>query len=1222
MRLSIVFLLLGLAFAAPSAWGQAATGKVFGTVTDQQGASVPNAKVTVTNEATQVSSGATTSSEGYFEVLDLHIGNYAVTVEHDGFTKYLTTGNKLLINQSLKFEITLKIGAPTQTVTVESQGTQVETQNPTIGQSVTSRTIVDMPLNGRNVLDLSLLQPGVTATNPDNAGAGSVNIAGGRSDSVTYLLDGGMNNEIVGNSVVLNPNPDTVAEFRILSSNYTAEYGRNGGGIISVVTKSGTNDFHGSAFDYARNTAFDANSYFNKIESLPVNDLKRHQFGGTIGGPIAIPHVVRGKDRLFFFFGYQGQRQTSATVESQVPTYTPAELEGNFSQAVASGSQVALVSGGTFTCNPTPPATTCPDPNVAAFLQANPYFQGNAVQASQAIIDPTKFNSVSANYIKLGVIPTAQSGFISAAQPGTNNTNELTGKVDLIVTQNDKIAVTIGGSRNPTLTPYVHADVPGFPEIGSNNNYFANIAYTRTFTPNFLNELRFTAQRNNLSQDTPGVKLPPPSQLGFGITPDKVLGPPSLDFDVGLSLGLSVQGPTDFASNVYALTDAVTWVKGRNTWKFGAGVTAYQNDTLFDYYGNGDFFFNAGGGVGSGNSFADFLLGIPTFLEEGPNAPNNIRTKAAYVFGQDEWRVKSNLTLTLGLRYEYNSPKLDTAGRTFSVIPGFQSTRFPNAPVGLAFPGDPGAPRGLNYPDKDNFGPRFGFAWDPWNNGKTSVRGGVGIFYDILKGEDNLQFNGAPPFFSEAFANEGAPYPTVSQSNSATCCPVPYFSDPWLTAQGQINPFPSKPVTSSVDFVQSGFLPWNSSGAIYLVDPHLHTPYTYQYNLDLQHEVVKNLMAEVNYVGSSSKGLTGLVDVNPMVLGTSNRVLNLMPQTNSEIVNFCAGSDPGECPYEASPEFQNIGFASYNSLEASLTRQVASSKFLGTTYFTFAYTYSHNVDNSSGFQNRTSNVPAYNINQFRASSDFDVRHRISFSGGWDLPFDRAWSSGPKLLTKGWSLYPIFSWQTGFPLSINSNYQDASYSPDDPGPSADGDPQLVQALFASGTTRLQIVNPKTSSLNSSACTLSTACRFYFDPSTLSGFSAGGSGFTLQYCDVAGPGCLNPVPCNQQVITNELPSSDCAVANPSLRTYGLPRNFFFGPGRTNLDLALAKALEFTENFKLILRLEAFNVFNHAQFANPNVSLASPTFGQITNTADNGVTNAPGGPRILQIAARLTF
>jgi outer membrane receptor protein involved in Fe transport len=676
LGLCLVAALSAYALAAtPPAWGQAATGRVFGTVADQQQASVPAATVTVTNEATQVSSRTVTNSEGYFEVLDLPIGSYTVTVEHEGFAKYITNSNKLLINQSLKFDIALKVGASTQIVTVEAQATQVETQSPTVGGSVTSRPIVDLPLNGRNVLDLALLQPGVTATNPDNGGAGEYDIAGGRSDSVTFLLDGGLNNEILGNGVVLNPNPDTIQEFRILESNYTAEYGRNGGGIISVVTKSGTNSFHGTAFDYARNTMFDANSYFNKLEGLPVNDLNRHQFGGTIGGPISIPHLFSGKDRLFFF-GYQGQRRTQSSVESDTPTFTAAKLGGNFSQAVNGG----------------------PDPNVAAFLAANPYFQPNPTLQAEAIIDPTKINAVSAAYIKAGFIPTSPSGFLSTAAKATNNANELTGKVDALLTQKDRLSVTLGGSRNPTFTPFVHSDVPGFPELGTGNNYFGNVAYTRTFSSNLLNELRFTAQRNYATQDFATAKYPSPTELGFGITPDLPIGPPDLDFDTGLTLGLRVQGPTYFASNVYAISDTLSWVKGRSTWKFGAGFTAYQNNTLFDYYGNSDFSFSSGAGVGSGNSYADFFLGIPSFLFEGPNAPNNIRTKGTYGFGQDEWRVRPNLTLTLGLRYEYNTPKLDTEGRTFDVIPGFQSTRFPNAPVGLAFPGGPGSSARPEFP--------------------------------------------------------------------------------------------------------------------------------------------------------------------------------------------------------------------------------------------------------------------------------------------------------------------------------------------------------------------------------------------------------------------------------------------------------------------------------------------------------------------------------------------
>ena len=935
-----------------------------------------NVKVTVTNVATNVESKTTTDGTGSYRVLNLPIGTYTVTAEHPGFAKLVTGGRTLHVNQQEKMDLRLEVGALNQVVEVSGVGTNVETVNPTVGESVTSRPIVNMPLNGRNVLNLALLQPGVTEDNPDDTGAGTYSIGGGRADSVTFLLDGGVNNDLLGNGVVLNPNPDAVEEVHILTSNYTAEYGRNGAGIVSVVIKSGTDQVHGSAFDFARNTVFDANSYFNKQEGLPRNDLKRQQFGGTVGGPIL-------KDRLFFFAAYQGQRQTQADVESQITTFTPAELNGDFSQAVSGG----------------------PDPNVAAFLQANPYFQSNPALAAQAIIDPTKIDPAATNYIATGLIPTSATGTFSSAGDSKFDTNELTGKVDFAITSKDKLSFTIGGYRSPQTQPFGRDNyeyssvVPGFASLNQINNYFANIAYTRTFSANLLNEFRITAQRHNTLEDQPIGSLPSASALGFGITSDLNTGPPLMDFDNGLSFGADQSGPAHEAGTTYAYTDTVTWIKGVNTWKFGAGFSAYQNNTLYDYYGDGNYTFigpYVDGGIGSGNSLADFLLGIPNNFYEGPNGINNIRSKATYVFGQDEWRARKNLILTLGLRYEYSTPKTDTEGRTFSIIPGDQSTRFPNAPLGLVFPGDAGAPSGVNFPDKTNFAPRVGFAWDPANNGKTSIRGGFGIFYDVLKGEDNLQFNGAAPFYSEQFAA----YPCLQTllSDGITCSPgpgyssaAPYYSDPWGPA-GESNPFPSVPPTAATAFANGQDLPFGTASGVYFVDPHLHTPYTYQYNLSVQRELSGTITAEVNYVGSSSKGLTSLQDVNPMVLGTGNRVLN--SNQSADLNSLCAGAGgPSTCPFSDALEFRNIVFANYNSLEASLTKRVGNSP-IGTTYFTLGYTYGHSIDNASGFRNRDSQVPAYVPEEFRSSSDFDVRDRITFSGGWDLPFDRMWGTGP------------------------------------------------------------------------------------------------------------------------------------------------------------------------------------------------------------------------------------
>src|SRR5580692_1874619 len=328
MKLRVLLLSLVVIVAPALSSAQDATGRIFGTVYDQQGAVISGAQIIVTNTATRNARTATTDKQGYFQVLALPIGNYKVTTEHAGFRMVTSNEQKLLINQALRIDFKMEVGTENQTIEVGAEAAPVETVNPTLGQSITGRTLTNMPLNGRDVLDLALLQPGVTESNDDNTGAGNYSIAGGRTDSVTFLLDGGNNNDLLDNSNVLDPNPDAIAEFRILTSDYTAEYGRNGGGVISIVTKSGTNHIHGSGFEFIRNRVFDANDYFSNQQDLPRLDLKRNQFGATLGGPII-------KDKAFFFLAYQGQRQVQAYPLIDSPVYTPQELTGNFSQAIA-----------------------------------------------------------------------------------------------------------------------------------------------------------------------------------------------------------------------------------------------------------------------------------------------------------------------------------------------------------------------------------------------------------------------------------------------------------------------------------------------------------------------------------------------------------------------------------------------------------------------------------------------------------------------------------------------------------------------------------------------------------------------------------------------------------------------------------------------------------------------------------------------------------------------
>ena len=1214
-----------MALAAREARAQDATGRVIGTVADPQGAAVPDAKVIVTNTSTQISNTTTTRQDGTFEVLHLPIGLYQVAVEHAGFNKVVTQPNRLEINQSLRFDVVLTLGAVSQTVTVESQTTRVETENPTVGGTITGDAIEQAPLNGRNVLSLALLLPGVTESNPDNAGAGGYvngvggySVGGGRTDSVTFLLDGALNNDLLDNGVVFNPNPDTIEEFRVLESNYTAEYGRNGGGIVTEVTKSGTNQWHGSAYDFVRNGDFDANSFFRHLNGDSRDPLRRNQYGATFGGPIEIPHLVNGRDRFFFFVGYQGQKQSdlATPTSSQVPVFTPAELAGDFSQAGPNGGPDPFV-----TCFLTgfwqntgiqsePDGSGCGPVNPVTMMATqgttHPFFQAPTQPAACATfacaLDPTKFNPVSLAYINQGLVPVSPAGQITPTSASTNNTNELTMRFDFQATPKDQITATLGGQRNPQINPFVtasdlvpFADVPGFTISSKIDDYFLNLSYTRTISADKLNELRFNTQK---LYELQGVPVGPNTQLtasklGFtNLTPDNPTGPPLFDLNFNaLAIGYTYGGPSTLINNTFAVSDTFTWIRGKNTWKMGGGASAYQNNQLFDFLTNGLFDFD---GSLSGNAFADFLLGAPTDYLQGAAAPSNIRTKSWYGFWQDEWKATKRLTLTLGVRYEYNTPKSDTLGRTFSVVPGDQSTRFPNAPVGLVFPGDKGAPRGVNFPDRHDWAPRIGFAWNPDGNGKTSIRGGFGIFYDILKAEDNFQFNGQPPFFS--LANISA-FPTSLTGNACAASNQPnqiitYFSDPF-DSTCTINTFPSVPQLRGTEyFSNSSSLPFGSQ--LFFVDPHLHTPYIYQYNLSVQRQLAPRLVAEIDYVGSSSHGLTALQDINPFVLNTTDRVLNLNPGDSS-----CPDSNAGNsggigCTFSALDEFRNIVDANYNALNVSLTEQVGNSP-AGNIYFTFAYTYGHSIDDASGFRQRSDQVPSYDPELYRASSDADIRNRITFSGAWELPFDRLWQSGPKRLTQGWTLFPILTWRTGFPLNVPANLGLGDFSE---GPSGAGDSIIANANVVGPTN---ILNPRTVQDLGNGPGL-----YWFNPNSFS---------NMVSADTAGD-CSAPA-------AGLFPSDPQAVNCPNLRTYGsFRRNSLPGPGAVNLDFSISKATTLTERLKLEIRGDFFNILNHTEFANPDTNPndigQGGTFGQITNTGVPGDER----PRIIQLAARFSF
>lgn len=1146
--------LLAIALLAPLA-GQVSTGSITGRITDASGSVVLGATIELTSIERGTVSTTTSNDAGLYLFPTLQPGDYRFNVQREGFKQAQLAKVTVNVGAHLEENFKLEIGSVKESVTVASEANVVDTVSSTVSSVVTGAPIEDLPLNGRDTLQLALTQPGVlpSAINGGNVAAGVpgglFTIAGGRDNAITYLLNGGDNTSVTYGVPVVDPNPDTVAEFRVIENNYSAEYGRSNGGVISVVTKSGTNQVHGTAFDYLRNTDFNANNFFNQStpgEFQPRPILRRNQFGGTVGGPITLPKLVNGKDRFFFFFGYQGQRQDSVLVGPQVTTYTPAELAGNFSQAVNGG----------------------PPPGLVSFLQAHPYYQSNASLAAQGIINPASIDPVAQAYIKNGLIPTSPTGTLTPNGPAQDNRDEFTIKTDFNITSADHLAITLVRFHNPQAYPFTVAsgftsvpNVPGYPGADTFDNYFGTIAYTKIISPSVVNEFHFTAQRDNNSLNNPAAKLPIPSQLGINITPDDAIGPTQIILTASnLGLGFNINGPADYADTTYVYADSVSWIHGKHSFKAGASAGWVQNNAYFAYQSVGGFQFDGPYGIGSGTDLADFLLGIPDIYSQYPKAFSAIRSHQLAGYFQDEWKVATNFTLTLGVRYEYSSPKSDPQNRVYMIIPGDQSVKYPNAPLGLVFPGDPGAPStGVNFPDRNDWAPRVGFAWDPFRKGKTSIRGGFGVFYDVILAQDNQFQNGTPPFHSAA-------YIAFSPSEIPANGPATFLSDPFGTS-GTINPFPSKPISSNLNFATAGFLPFGASSVF--IDPHMRTPYTYQYNFSIQQQLADGLGFEIGYVGSSSHKLIAMLDQDPFIIGTTTRILNTQPGLQI----------PGAYD-QMSGTFGNYANANYNGMVVSLTKRTGDLHGFGQVFFTTSYTWSHNLDYADGFARTSEQVSYYNHRQFYASADSDIRDRFVLSAGWELPFAKLWSSGPSRLTKGWILDPIFTDQSGLPTSVTAGlYQDGAT----PGPSGDGDQYLVMPNWSGGS--VQTYNPRqeqTLSVDGSTVT----GHFFFNP----------SGLYL-------PACF---------------SSSAAPGTPGgcpTATYGtLQRNAFRGPGRVNLDLALEKRTNLTERVQLNFRAEFFNVLNHTEWQTPATAiLSSPLLGQITSTWD---------PRIGQLALRLVF
>jgi hypothetical protein len=1170
-----IFSLVGLGREYASA--QQATAQVAGKVSDPSGALVAGAEVVLTNTSTAVTHKTTTNEDGIYLFTFVSIGTYELSVTQKGFQQFEQKGITLDINQNAKIDVALRVGSTAEVVEVNANAAQVDTQSATLGKVETTERILDLPLVERDTMQLGLLQAGVFVPEAEDGSGNPFSVSGQRSESMTFLIDGADNNDFLGNNMVVDPNPDAVSEFKILTNNYEAEYGRTSGGIVNQVIKSGANNVHGSLFEFFRNTALDASDYFLTTQNPDgtfkhnVPDFKRNAFGGTIGLPIK-------KDKAFVFASYQGIRRREGQIAPPFQTLSSAERSGDFSELYTGTIDPAtgLDSGQLY--NPT-------DPNGGPFLCSG-------TPCNQVPVDP-----VIANYIAKYVPLANQPGNLFVSAPDANLADDqFDFRFDYNLTSKDTLSAFYVFDDQPQTFPFeiLHgASTGGDVPVGSgfsNAQRFqtGSLSWIRTISPQVINEFRFSTNRVATSQANPADKTSP-QQLGFTTVfadDPKGAAPPPMFVNGFFSLGPSPQGPTTLHDTTFQYQDTLSWARGKHLFKFGADLRWVENNFHFDFFNNGSFFFgdfgnftgssaNGFNNISSGSALADFVGGYFDNYFQFSKAVYGIRTHSLYFFGQDTFKVTRNFTLGYGLRYEYNSPQIDPNNEIIGWYPGHQSTVFPTSPPDFLYPRDPGTPnRGLIYPDRNNVAPRFGFAWDVLGNAKLVMRGGYGIFYDIEDGGLNLQFGGQPPY---GYAANNFP----SYAGFTPTQPGSFVGDPF-TPFLYPDPYPYAQKAQVGEFF-SPAIPF-----AYVVTPHFRTPYAMNFNYGFQYQLSRDTMLEAVYVGSLSRKAIASTETNFPSLGLLEQQLAAAggdpSQLNPECARPLAACDVNGVPTGAQQIITNVSDANSSSNQLQVTVDKRMTHGLG---FRAAYTLSKTIDDSSGFRARSSTyTDPLNPRLDRGLADFDSPQRFVLSPIWQIPFGNHGSSLLSKVAGGWSIAGVVSFQSGNPFSIFSNNNSSESDNFLDRADAIGPIQIFK-----DPRQIRTFSPSPDGIHGSCLSGTTSGHFWFDPTNL-------------VCAVGVPGGV-----------------------PLFSHGASPRNFLRGPGINNWDISILKDFKFTEAKDMQFQASFFNAFNHVQFLGPSstegASGGSGNFGQVTSDTTQSTTTAYyRGPRLIQFALKFYF
>lgn len=910
-------------------------GTVRGRVTDPQGASIAGAKLSLVSEDTNEVREAVSDGRGDYVFSLVRPGTYKLMVEQNGFQKF---SDQLIVrvNQDARLDIRLEIaGATIAPVIVADAASPLKYDNASLGAVIDNRQVTGLPLDGRNFLELSLLVPGAAPAPQGSAGSArgdfAFTINGSREDANNFLLDGVYNVDPKLNTFGVKPPVDAIREFEVLSSAYDASLGRSAGAQVNVVLKSGTNGFHGTAYEFFRNQSLDARNYFAPADQGDPK-YRRNQFGFSFGGPVI-------KDRSFFFGDYEGLRgREGITRLANVPTAR--ERAGDFSQLPA--AQQPLI------------------PGVGA------PFPGGVIPA-QAL------NPIGLKIAALYPLPNRNvPGQNFAASPVQRDRNDLFDlRIDHKINNDSQFAARYSFNDRTLFEPYsgvTQVFVPGYGNTVLRRGQNLMLNENHTFSPRFINDVRVAFSRigNQVLTENPGVSI------------NKQVGLPELSNnprDFGLSfirvtgfspLGQEYNNPQDSTTNVFQFLDTATYARGSHLVKFGFDFRYTQQNAFRDVQSRGLLVFpsqvsfvlpNGQPTVFpfiTGNSLANLLLGLP-LVTGGARLDNaqHLRTKSYNLFVNDSFRLTQRLTLSLGLRYEYNSPPADTTDRANIYNP---------ATGRLAQVGTNGIPRGGYEPDRNNFAPRVSAAWAVGPESKTVVRAGYGVYYDqspLAPGE-GLYFNAPYYDFRFYFQSEQAP----------------------LTV---FNPFPFN-------------TPSQSAPSAFAYDPNLRTAYTQHWNLSVQQQLGTNTVAEVAYVGSKGTKLLASRDIN-------------QPTPSLRFPNLPRNPLFGEITQQESSAASN-----YHSLQARLQQRLSSGlSLLGAYTFGKAIDNASGVFASTGDPNYPQN--SFNLAAERGRSGFDVRHRFSLSYSYDLPFGKNLNGAAKTLMDGWQTFGVVTLQTGRPFTV-------------------------------------------------------------------------------------------------------------------------------------------------------------------------------------------------------------